>query len=44
MAAALKRISAGPRHLVDPEEELKQLDVEEFLRYKCKEILPGERY
>lgn len=41
---ALKKIRAGPRKYVDPAEEFKAQDVEEFCRCKCKQITPNERY
>ena len=44
ISQAFKRLSKGPKELVDPEQEFIQLDIEDYLKYKCKEILPNERY
>lgn len=41
---ALKRIKQGPRELIDPEQEFIKADMEDYLRYKCKEVIKGERY
>lgn len=41
---ALKRIKDGPKKLVDPEIEFINQDKEDFFQYKCKEIIPNERY
>jgi hypothetical protein len=44
VSSALKRISSGPKELVDPEQEFIQLDIEDYLKYKCKELTAGEKY
>lgn len=44
VSQALKKIKGGANILIDPENELFQKDLEDFYKYKCKEITPGERY
>ena len=44
ISQALKRIKVGPKIMNDPEVELFQKDLEDFYKYKCKEIIPNERY
>ena len=44
VSQALERIKGGPKVMQDPEEELFQKDLEDFYKYKCKEIIPNERY
>ena len=44
VSLALKRIKKGPQKLVDPKQEYIDNDIEDFLRYKCKEVVPGEEY
>lgn len=44
VSQALKRIQDGPRELVDPEQEFINADMEDYLKYKCKELMAGEKY
>lgn len=39
-----KRIKQGPRELIDPEQEFILADMEDYLHYKCKEVIKDERY
>jgi hypothetical protein len=41
---ALKKIKDGPRDLGDPEKEFINADMEDYLKYKCKEVIGGQRY
>lgn len=44
VSTALNRIKGGPQDIVDPEQEYISKDIEDFLRYKCKEVIPGVHY
>ena len=44
MTEALERVRKGPRQYVNPETEFINDDMEDYLKFKCKEQIPGERY
>ena len=44
MSQALKRLRDGPNQLVDPEKEFINADMEDYLKYKCKEVKKDSNY
>ena len=44
VSAAHERIKHGPRSLIDPGDEFRRQDMEDYLRDKCLEIQAGKRY
>jgi hypothetical protein len=44
VSQALKRISAGPRSWQDPEAEFIAQDIDDYCKYKCKEVEDGQKY